>query len=222
LNKDEQPARAEDGLRRTTFPLNHGSGAIPAVGFGTLIPGSLATKEATRTALQIGFRHFDCAERYLNEEAVGEALEDVIGAGKVRREEVFVTTKLWNTNHRPDRVKPAFDGSRQRLRTDYIDSYLVHTPFAFLPGDEQDPRDEHGSVVYDDGVTLLDTWRATESLVDEGACRSIGLADVSLDKLKDVAALEEIRGITTRVRFNSVVDTGVPGFIPRSSPVRSA
>jgi diketogulonate reductase-like aldo/keto reductase len=178
-----------DALRRQTFPLNHGSGAMPAVGFGTLIPGALATRDATATALSVGFRHFDCAERYRNEDAVGEAF----AAAAVRREELFIMTKLWNTNHRPERVKPAFEASRQRLRTDYIDAYLAHTPFAFLPGDEQDPRDDQGKVIYDTGVTLLDTWRAMESLVDDGACRSIGLADVSLEALQQIVGAARIK-----------------------------
>jgi diketogulonate reductase-like aldo/keto reductase len=119
-----------DTLRYTKFPLADGSGAIPALGFGTLIPDPLATKQATKTALEVGFRHFDCAERYRNEKAVGDAMQEVFKAGTIRREDVFVTTKLWNNNHRPDRVKPAFEASRQRLRLDYIDCYLIHTPFA--------------------------------------------------------------------------------------------
>ena len=160
-----------DKLRYTRIPLNNGSGAIPAVGFGTLIPDPTATRQATKTALEVGFRHFDCAERYRNEEAVGEAMQEAFGGG-IRREDVFVTTKLWNTNHRPERVKPAFDASRRRLQIDYVDCYIIHTPFAFHPGDEQDPRDERGHVIYDSGVTLVDTWRALERLVDEGQCKS--------------------------------------------------
>src|SRR5271165_2912320 len=149
-----------DTLRYTRIPLTHGSGAIPAVGFGTLIPDPLATKQATKIALEVGFRHLDCAERYRNEEAVGDAMQAAFKAGTVRREDVFVTTKLWNTNHRPERVKPAFDASRRRLQIDYVDCYLIHTPFAFRPGDEQDPRDELGQAIYDSGVTLVETWRA--------------------------------------------------------------
>jgi diketogulonate reductase-like aldo/keto reductase len=92
-----------DTLRYTKIPLNNGSGAMPAVGFGTLIPDPLATKQATKTALEVGFRHFDCAERYRNEEAIGEAMREGFKAGTIRREDVFVTTNLWNTNHRPER-----------------------------------------------------------------------------------------------------------------------
>ncbi len=175
---------APDTLRETRIPLAHGAGAIPAVGFGTLIPDPVATREATRTALEVGFRHLDCAERYRNEGAVGDAMQDVFKAGKIARQDIFVTTKLWNTNHRPERVKPAFDASRRRLQLDYVDCYLIHTPFAFRPGDDQDPRDERGQAVYDSGVTLVDTWRALETLVDEGHCKSIGLSDVTLGKLQ--------------------------------------
>ena len=90
----------------------------------------------TKTALGVGFRHFDCSERYRNEQAVGDAMQEMFKAGTIQRKDVFVTTKLWNNNHRPERVKPAFEASRHRLRLDYVDSYLVHTPFAFQPGDE--------------------------------------------------------------------------------------
>jgi diketogulonate reductase-like aldo/keto reductase len=115
---------------------------IPAVGFGTLIPDPLATKQATKTALEVGFRLIDCAERYRNEDAVGDAIQEAFKAGTVQREDVFVTTKLWNNNHRPERVKPALEASRRRLQLDYVDCYLIHTPFAFQPGDEINPTDE--------------------------------------------------------------------------------
>src|SRR5581483_6033146 len=171
-----------DNLRHTTFALNNGSGAIPALGFGTLIPDPVATRTATRAALEAGFRQLDASERYRNEAQVGEAMREVFAAGAVKREDVFVATKLWNNNHRPERVKPAFDASLKKLGLDYVDLYLVHTPFAFQPGDEQDPRDANGDVIYDTGVTLLDTWQALEALVDEGRCRAIGLSDVGLDR----------------------------------------
>jgi hypothetical protein len=83
-----------DTLRYTSIPLTHGSGAIPALGFGTLIPDLLATKQATKTALEVGFRLLDCAESYRNEEAVGDAMQEAFKAGTIQREDVFVTTKL--------------------------------------------------------------------------------------------------------------------------------
>src|SRR3954470_469378 len=170
---------ATDALRYTKMPLNNGSGAIPALGFGTLIPGPVATRIATKAALEAGFRLLDASERYRNEKEVGEAVREVFEEGKIKREDVFVITKLWNNNHRPERVRPAFEASLRKLQLDYVDLYLIHTPFAFQPGEEQDPRDANGDVVYDRGVTLLETWRALEGLVDEGKCKSIGLSDVS-------------------------------------------
>jgi diketogulonate reductase-like aldo/keto reductase len=188
-----------DTLRYARIPLANGSGELPAVGFGTLIPDPAATRQSTKTALEVGFRHLDCAERYRNEEAVGDAMRDVFGTGRIRREDVFVTTKLWNSNHRPERVKAAFDASRQRLRLDYVDCYLIHTPFAFRPGDEQDPRDANGRVIYDSGVTLLETWQALERLVDDGHCKSIGLSDITLEKLREIVAAARIKPAVVQV-----------------------
>jgi len=159
---------------------------MPALGFGTLIPDPVLTISATLNALKAGFRHFDCAERYRNETEVGQALATGIATLGIKREEIYLTTKLWNTNHRPERVAPAFEESLKRLQVDYLDLYLIHTPFAFQPGDEQDPRDDKGRVIYDRGVTLEETWAAMEALVDSGKCRAIGLSDISLEQLKPI------------------------------------
>jgi diketogulonate reductase-like aldo/keto reductase len=190
---------APDAVRHSRIRLADGQGDIPAVGFGTLIPDLAATKPATKAALEVGFRHLDCAERYRNEAAVGDAMREMFETGTVQREDLFVTTKLWNTNHRPERVKPAFDASLNRLQIDYADCYLIHTPFAFRPGDDQDPRDENGQVIYDDGVTLADTWAAMEALVDDGRCRSIGLSDVTLEKVREIVAIARIKPAVVQV-----------------------
>jgi diketogulonate reductase-like aldo/keto reductase len=188
-----------DTLRGTRIPLSHGTGSVPALGFGTLIPEPLATTEAVRAALRAGFRHLDCAERYRNEQLVGDVVREAFDVGVLQRESLFVTTKLWNNNHRPDRVQPAFEASRNRLRLEYVDCYMIHTPFAFRPGDEQDPRDASGRVVYDPDVTLVDTWRAMESLMDEGRCRSIGLSNVSLEQVQEVVASARIKPALVQV-----------------------
>jgi len=188
-----------DNLRYTKIPLNIGSGAIPALGFGTLIPDPVATKTATKAALEAGFRQLDASERYRNEKEVGDAMQEVFKAGKIKRADVFVATKLWNNNHRPERVKPAFEASLKKLQLDYADLYLIHTPFAFRPGDEQDPRDASGNVIYDKGVTLLDTWRAMEGLVDEGRCKAIGLSDISTDKVDEIFEAARIKPAVVHV-----------------------
>jgi aldehyde reductase len=186
-------------LRMTTLPLNNGAGHMSALGFGTLIPDPVLTRTATRNALDAGFRHFDCAERYRNEREVGDALQAGLAANGIARENIFVTTKLWNSNHRPERVEPAFEASLARLGLKYLDLYLIHTPYAFQPGDEQDPRDQDGNVLYDNGVTLLDTWRAMESLVDHGRCRAIGLSDITLNELKPVYESARIKPAVVQV-----------------------
>jgi diketogulonate reductase-like aldo/keto reductase len=188
-----------DNLRYTKIALNNGSGAIPALGFGTLIPDPVATKNATKAALEAGFRQLDTAERYRTEKEVGEAMREVFEAGTIKRQDVFIATKLWNNNHRPERAKPAFEASLKKLQLDYVDLYLIHTPFAFQPGDEQDPRDANGNVIYDKGVTLLDTWRTLEGLVDKGQCKAIGLSDVSLEKVKEIFEAARIKPAVVHV-----------------------
>ena len=186
-------------LRFAKIPLNFGTGTIPALGFGTLIPDLAETRSATTNALRVGFRHLDCAERYRNEREVGESLAAEFATHAIAREDVFITTKLWNTNHRPERVEPAFDASCARLGISYVDLYLIHTPFAFQPGDNYEPRDQKGNIIYDDGVTLLETWRAMEKLVDAGKCRAIGLSDVVLENLVPLYEAARIKPAVVQV-----------------------
>ncbi|MBS0653242.1 MAG: aldo/keto reductase [Verrucomicrobia bacterium] len=186
-------------LQLTRIALNNGSCSMPALGCGTLISDAAATKSATLAALAAGFRHFDCAERYQNEREVGEALQIGLSAAGITRADIFVTTKLWNSNHRPERVEPAFNASLNRLGLEYLDLYLIHTPFAFQPGDDQDPRDQNGNIIYDNGVTLLDTWRAMESLIDHGRCRAIGLSDISLKELLPIYESARIKPAVVQV-----------------------
>ncbi len=186
-------------LSQRRFALNDGSTEIPALGFGTSLSDNTKTRDAVKTAVEVGFRHLDAAERYRNEAEVGAALKELFAQRTVRREELFVTTKLWNNNHRPERVRPALRASLNRLGLDAVDLYLVHTPFAFKPGDDQDPRDVHGAVVYDDGVSLAETWTAMESLVDEGLTRAIGLSDIDVEGARNIIETARIKPAVVEV-----------------------
>jgi diketogulonate reductase-like aldo/keto reductase len=186
-------------LSRVTFDLNNGTSRMPALGFGTSLSDRSKTRDAVKAAVKVGFRHLDAAERYRNEADVGAAIEELFADGTVQRDELFVTTKLWNNNHRPERVKPALQASLNRLGLDTVDLYLVHTPFAFKPGDDQDPRDVHGAVIYDDGITLEETWAAMESLVDEGLAGAIGLSDIDVDGAKRIADSARIKPAVVEV-----------------------
>lgn len=190
---------SNQNLSQRRLALNDGSGEIPALGFGTSLSDNTKTREAVKTAVEVGFRHLDAAERYRNEAEVGAALKELFASGTVRREKLFVTTKLWNNNHRPERVKPALQASLGRLGLDAVDLYLVHTPFAFKPGDDQDPRDIHGAVIYDDGVTLSETWEAMEGLVGEGLTRAIGLSDIDVEGVRGIAETARIKPAVVQV-----------------------
>jgi diketogulonate reductase-like aldo/keto reductase len=188
-----------ENLSQRRFALNNGSGEIPALGFGTSLSDRTQTRNAVKAAVKVGFRHLDAAERYRNEADVGAALKELFADGTVRRDELFVTTKLWNNNHRPERVKPALQASLSRLGLDAVDLYLVHTPFAFKPGDDQDPRQPDGTVIYDDGVTLEETWAAMENLVDEGLTGAIGLSDIDVEGTKKIVNTARIKPAVVEV-----------------------
>jgi diketogulonate reductase-like aldo/keto reductase len=188
-----------EDLSQRRFALNNGSGEIPALGFGTSLSDRTQTRNAVKAAVKVGFRHLDAAERYRNEAEVGAALKELFADGTVRRDELFVTTKLWNNNHRPERVKPALQASLSRLGLDAVDLYLVHTPFAFKPGDDQDPRHPDGAVIYDEGVTLEETWSAMENLVDEGLTGAIGLSDIDVERTKKIVNTARIKPAVVEV-----------------------
>ncbi|KAL6086477.1 hypothetical protein STEG23_033767 [Scotinomys teguina] len=139
--------------------LNDGH-SIPVLGFGTAIPSEVPkTKatEATKIAIDAGFRHIDSAHMYQNEEEVGLAIRSKIQDGTVKREDIFYTSKLWCTFHRPELVKSCLEQSLKKLQLDYVDLYLINFPMALKSGEEYFPIDEHGKAI-SDTVDLCDTW----------------------------------------------------------------
>ena len=178
-----------------TATLNNGV-EMPMLGFGVFqVPDPAECERSVRDAIDVGYRLLDTAASYGNEEAVGAAIR----SHGIDRRDLFVTTKLWVQDASYEGAKAAFERSMNKLQLDYLDLYLIHTPFAFQPGDNQDPRDKDGNVIYDPTTTLQDTWKALETLVDHGKCRAIGLSDITLDKLKPIYESARIKPAVVQV-----------------------
>ena len=126
--------------------------------------------------MKLGYRHIDCAHCYANEEEVGQGIAAAISAG-IKREDIFITSKLWNTKHHPDDVKPAIQETLKDLGLKYLDLYLIHWPITMKRGSNRFPKTEDGSVDYGEIVPLTDTWKAMEELVRVGLTKHIGLSN---------------------------------------------
>lgn len=179
-----------------TIKLNNGR-SIPTVGLGTWKskPGEVAS--AVKTAIQAGYRHIDCAAVYGNEKEVGEALKSCIGSA-VNREDLFITSKLWNTKHNPSDVRPALMQTLSDLGLDYLDLYLIHWPIALKDGDEPFPKDADGKLIYA-YHDPYDTWQAMETLVNDGLVRAIGLSNFNSKQVDDIISKSQIKPAVLQV-----------------------
>ncbi|XP_072001220.1 prostaglandin F synthase 1-like isoform X2 [Engystomops pustulosus] len=139
--------------------------------------------ESVKVAIEVGYRHIDCAFIYGNEVQVGEAIRSKIADGTVKREDIFYTGKLWCNNQAPERVRLALEKSLADLQLDYVDLFLIHTPVEFQPGDNPFPTDENGKPIFHN-TDIRETWKALEACKDAGLVRSIGVSNFNHKQLE--------------------------------------
>jgi alcohol dehydrogenase (NADP+) len=212
----------------------HTGAAMPAVGLGTFGSDQVTAEqvaEAVRGAAAVGYRHFDCASVYGNELEVGASLEAILGSG-IKREELWVTSKLWNDKHGENDVIAQCRKSLADLRVDYLDLYLVHWPFPNFHPPHCDVTSRSPDAKPYIHESYMKTWRKMEELVDMGLVRHIGTSNMTIPKLKLVLRDARIKPAVNEMElhphfqqpafFKFVVDNGIQpiGYCPLGSPGR--
>lgn len=227
---------ADDGVDPKQVPRRklYTGAEIPAIGLGTFGSDKYTGEEiaaAVVGAASVGYRHFDCAAVYGNEHLIGESLE-IIMKGGIKREDLWITSKLWNDKHGEKDVIPACKKSLKDLRLDYLDLYLVHWPFPnhHPPGAPPDYRDPNSRpYIHEEYMT---TWQQMERLVEMGLVRHIGTSNMTIPKLKLVLRDAKIKPACNQMElhphfqqpelFRFCIDNDIVpvGFCPIGSPSR--
>ncbi|MCB8981565.1 MAG: aldo/keto reductase [Ardenticatenaceae bacterium] len=228
---------AQDGVDPAEVPQRIlSSGArIPAVGLGTFGSDNVsgeAVAAAVKEAIAVGYRHVDCAAVYGNEHLIGESLKEVLASGLVKREELWITSKLWNDKHAEEDVIPACQKSLRDLRLDYLDLYLIHWPFPnhHDPGVDVNARDPHAIPYIHENY--MKTWRQLEKLVDMGLVKHIGTSNMTQPKLELLLRDARIKPVANEMElhphfqqpdlFQYCLDHDIVpiGYSPIGSPAR--
>lgn len=196
-------------MNETTYKLADGS-SIPSIGLGTWKIDNKACPDVIQQAVEMGYRHFDCACDYGNEREVGKGLASAFSSGLCQRDDVWVTSKLWNTYHDPKHVRVACERSLRDLQLDQLDLYLVHFPIAleyvpfetryppgwFFDPDHSEPQMKPVSIPY------LETWKAMEQLVEAGLVKRIGVCNLNVSLMRELLTGCEIRPVINQVEMH--------------------
>ncbi|EGU75415.1 hypothetical protein FOQG_02934 [Fusarium oxysporum f. sp. raphani 54005] len=192
---------------KTTFTLNNGV-KMPGLGFGTFANEGAKgeTYDAVKCALKVGYRHLDCAWFYLNEGEVGQAVRDFLAENKdVKREDIFICTKVWNHLHEPEEVKWSFENSLKNFGLDYIDLFLVHWPIAAEKDEDYKPKiGPDGKYVIKKDLTENPepTWRAMEEIYASGKARAIGVSNWTIEGLKKLLSFAKVKPAVNQIEIH--------------------
>lgn len=182
-----------------TFKLNSGYD-IPIIGLGTWRSKPDEVGAAVRHAIEhAGYTHIDGASIYKNESEIGRVYQEVFKT--TRREDIFITSKLWNTNHSPDNVAKACRQTLTDLHLEYLDLYLMHWGIAFRPGEDTEPMGKDGRVITEP-IAIHETWSAMERLVQEGLVKSIGVANFTMVMLHDLVSSATITPAVNQIELH--------------------
>ncbi|MBP1662882.1 MAG: Aldehyde reductase [Bacteroidetes bacterium] len=171
---------------------------FPQIGLGTWLSKTTEVYDAVIEAIGAGYRHIDCAYIYKNEKEIGEALQHAFSTGLVSREEMFITSKLWNNFHAPQDVEKAIRISLENLKLDYLDLYLIHWPLAF----RQEQARSTGDLVSLEEIPLTSTWKSMEAVKKSGLTKHIGVSNFNIPKLKDLIANSEIKPEVNQIELH--------------------
>jgi len=171
---------------------------IPLVGLGTWKSGPDVIRQTVKEAVYAGYRHLDCAWMYQNEQEVGKAIHELFSEGVVKREELFITSKLWNTFHSKSRVQIGLKETLKALGLAFIDLFLIHWPVGYKEGDDPLPKDDNGKFIPSD-IDFIETWKAMEDLVREGLCRNIGVSNFNIKQVQRILDEGDLKPVVLQV-----------------------